>query len=83
MAVNTNNPPDIELRLTHEQGAFLLENCDSNVRMGSALIMSMADDPSLTQMQKIERADKIESMRKKFTEIMKLLRDAGAREKED
>lgn len=83
MTGNSNNPPDLELRLTHEQGTFMLENCDSNIRMGFALIMSMADDPSLTREQKMERADKVESMRKKFSELQKLLRDAGAREKEE
>lgn len=82
MAVNTNNPPDIELRLTHEQGTFLLENCDANIRLGFAIVMSIADEP-ITQEEKMAKAEKYEELRKQFSAIQKLLRDAGAREKED
>jgi hypothetical protein len=78
----TNNPPDVLLELTHEQATFMLENCLANNRMCLALIMSIADD-DLTRDEKMKKAQKITEMQDKFREIMKLLRRAGAREKEE
>jgi hypothetical protein len=78
----TNNPPDVTLELTHEQATFMLENCLANNRMCLALVMSIADE-DLTQGEKMEKAQKITDMQDKFRDIMKLLRRAGAREKED
>lgn len=78
----TNNPPDVTLNLTHEQATFLLETCDANIRLGFALVMSVADE-KISQDKKMSKADKYESLRKQYSAIQKLLRDAGAQEKED
>lgn len=78
----SNKPPDIELGLTHEQATFLLETCDANIRLGFSLVMSIADE-RITQEEKMAKAEKYENLRKKYVEIQRLLRKAGAREKED
>jgi hypothetical protein len=82
MAVRSNDPPDVELRLTHAQATFLLNNCDANIRLGFAIVMSIADE-KITQEEKMAKAEKYEELRKQFLAIQKLLRDAGAREKEE
>ena len=80
--MSSNNPPDVILELTHEQATFLLESGLANMRMGMAMVLSIADE-KITQEEKQKKAEKIEDMRKKFSEINRLLRRAGAREKED
>jgi hypothetical protein len=79
----SNNPPDVVLNLTHEQATFLLENCSANRLLALALIMSIGEDKTLTLAQKRAKADGIVKMNEDFGEIMKLLRGAGAVEKED
>lgn len=78
----SNNAPDVELRLTHEQATFLLENCRANRELGLKIIMSIADDDGSLE-DKRERAERVVEMNEKFGELQRLLRDAGAREKED
>lgn len=78
----SNRPPDVELGLTHEQATFLLETCDANVRLAFALVMSIADE-KITQEEKMAKAEKYEDLRRRYSEIMRLLRKAGAREKEE
>lgn len=78
----SNNPPDIELPLTHEQATFLLKNCISNNKLCLAMIMSLADDPISIE-QKQAKAAPIAALQDKFREIMELLRKVGAKEPED
>ena len=77
----SNNGPDVELPLTHEQATFLLETCEAYIRLGFALVMSIADE-KISQEEKVAKADKYEDLRKKYLEIQKLLRGAGVRETE-
>lgn len=81
VAVRSNNPPDVTLELTHEQATFLLESGLANVRLGFAMIVALADE-DISVETKRKRAEPIEEMREKFSEINRLLRRAGAREKE-
>lgn len=78
----SNNPPDVELRLTHEQATFMLENCRANRELCLKIIMSIADDEGSVE-EKRERADGVVDMNEKFGEIQRLLHAAGAKEKEN
>ena len=80
--MSSNNPPDILLELTHEQATFMLENCHANRHLGLQMIMMIAKEKSTLE-QKREKSAKYVEMNDKFGEIMKLLRKAGAREKEE
>lgn len=79
---SSNNPPDVELRLTHAQATFVLENCDANRRLCLGLIMLVGEEDGSPE-EKRERAEPYVRLNEQFGEIRKLLRDAGAREKED
>lgn len=78
----SNNPPDIELPLTHKQAAFLLKNCIANHRFCLAMIISLADE-NISIEHKQAKAIPIVAMQEKFIEIMKLLRKYGAQEPDD
>jgi hypothetical protein len=76
-----NNPPDVELGLTHEQATFLMETCEANIRLGFAIVLSIANEKLSTE-EKAAKAEKFETLRKQYSEIRNLLRDAGATERE-
>lgn len=78
----SNNPPDVILELTHEQATHLLESGLANVRLGFAMVMALADE-DITIEKKQVKAQKIEDIREKFSEINRLLRRAGAKEKNE
>lgn len=78
----SNNPPDVELQLTHEQATFMLKNCLANNRLCLALIMGLASEP-ISREHKQAKAAPIVAMQERFTAIMKLLRAAGAQEPDD
>lgn len=78
---NHNNPPDVILNLMHEQASFMLETCLANMRICFAIIMGMAEE-KITIEEKQKKAEKYENLRKQYAEISKMLRTAGAREKE-
>lgn len=78
----SNNPPDVILNLTHEQATFLLESGLANVRLGFAMVMALANEDTPMEIKQV-KAEKIENMREKFSEINRLLRRAGAREKDE
>lgn len=75
----SNNPPDVILELTHEQASFLLDNCKSNLRLGLAMIMSFQHDPGTLE-QKRAKAEKYVKLQDQFSDMMKLLRKAGAKD---
>jgi hypothetical protein len=77
-----NRPPDVVLSLTHEQATFMLENCLANNRLCLAMIMSIADE-DIPHEDKYARAQRITALQDQFRAIMTLLREAGAKEKED
>lgn len=35
---NSNNPPDVELGLTRAEAEFMLENCETNIAQGMAIL---------------------------------------------
>ena len=82
MTNNSNNPPDVELQLTHRQATFLLENAIANHQLCTAMVVSIASE-SISQEVKMAKADRIVHIQKRFTEMMQLLRAAGAREPDD
>jgi hypothetical protein len=69
----SNNPPDIELPLTHEEASLLLRHCESNVGQGLAILQEMKDTMPEDGLRKI--ADMIDG----YSTIMKKLRKAGAK----
>lgn len=77
-----NNPPDVVLNLTHEQATFMLKNCIANSKLCLALIMGLADE-NISIEHKQAKAAPIVAMQERFRDIMKLLRDAGAKEPDD
>lgn len=78
----SNDPPDVVLNLTHEQATFMLKNMLANHRLCTKLILGLADlDMPIDQ--KPAKAAPISAMQDRFTEIMRLLRAAGAKEPDE
>lgn len=78
----SNNGPDIELPLTHEQATFLLKNMIANTRLCLKLIISIADEDIELEEKQI-KAQKIVNIQEKYRDIMQLLHKAGAKQPDD
>lgn len=80
--MKTNNPPDVTIDLTHEQATFLLDNCLANKRLAMSVIIDISNDKKLNRDQMIKKSQAAVKLNEQFTDIMQLLRRAGAREPE-
>lgn len=78
----SNNPPDIILELSNRQATFMLENCDANIRLALAMIISIADD-KISVKEKQQKAEKFIKLSDKFREIRLALLKAGEKELEN
>lgn len=60
----------------------MLDNCQANISLSLAMVMSIADENCSIEEKQI-RAAKFVRLSDQFRDVMKLLRKAGAQEKED
>lgn len=62
-----NNPPAVVLELTKEEAEFLLDNCDTNIRMSLGMLTKVSQSTGERLIKLIER----------FKSIRKKLRNQG------